>query len=548
MNDSVAPPRLPNLTARTLLTLGLLGMLGCAAVAVAGLALETRDPLVLGVVAAGTLVGFVAAPIVLDLTLCFVFSSSKLQLEELPPHLAAFVRETCEAHRMGIPKMRVIHDSTPTAFTYGWTPSTARVVYSQGLLELLTPLEVRAVIGHELGHAKSWDILVASIASAVPTFIRALGDRVSAATRKNDDNDDDHRSRRSAAGVLVAVRVLAVAAELVELSLSRTRELHADRFGATACGSAAAMGRALIKVSYGLATRPPREGGHVSAALQVQSAGTARATVLSINAGAEDTAAVQRAMAWDLWNPWARVCELQSTHPTTARRLLHLETLSAARAEAPAVRFALQPPASSLWPRFLVDAAFASAPLVALVAGGWGVEHWGRDALGWGLIAFGLALAAKAGFKYRGRDFAETTVAELLGRLEASPVRGVPCTLRGVVIGRGDAGLVWSEDLTLEDPTGIVLIDHRQPLNLWEFLWGLFSAHRTLGGSAVIEGWFRRGPVPYVEAKRMMIDGRVRRSHFRWLLYVAATVAVAAGALIALGPYEQVVAWVEALR
>lgn len=417
------------------------------------------------------------------------------------------------------------------------------MIYSEGLLDLLSQEEAQAVIGHELGHAKSWDILVASIASAVPTLIRELGARVSALAIRHDDEDRDDASRSSGA-ILWAIRALAFAAELTELSLSRTRELHADRFGAKACGSAAAMARALIKVSYGLAARRPNQGRRISAALAVQAPEAAQATLLASGASGSDEDFAVHAMAWDLWNPWARVYELQSTHPTTARRIQALAPVSRLQGEAPAVHFDLER-TQSLWPAFVVDVFFAVAPTVALVVAGWAVDTRGLDTLGWGLIAVGLALGCKAWFKYRGRRFPEVTVADLMTRLEASPVRGVPCTLTGHIIGRGEPGLVWSHDLTFRDGTGLILVDHRQPLAIWEFLWGLMGAQTTIGGDAVLEGWFRRGPMPYIELKRSWIDGKVRRSYFRWLIYSLVLVCVVAGILVVLELYEPAIAWLE---
>jgi len=539
MHSSPRPPRLPNLTLRTLLTLGLLAGLACVAAWVAAYAMEVDGPVAFAWALVAVLIGFGISPIILDLSLRFFYTSTPRTLDELPTHLSAFIRRTCKAHGMRPPKLRELADGTPTAFTYGWSPSTARVVYSQGLLELLSPLEAEAVIGHELGHAKSWDILVASIASAVPTFIRELGDRVAASLSEHSPEDDDDDTSKRSRAVLWVLRALAFAAELTELSLSRVRELHADRFGATACGSAAAMARALIKVSYGLAARRSTAARAVSPALQVQGHSTAHSLLLA--SGGRPADAVQHAMAWDLWSPWARVLELQSTHPTTARRILALEPLSELQRETPAVRFQLEQE-GSLWGPFLVDLVFATLPTAALLGGLWALERRGLDILGPVLIAFGCALGAKYWFKYRGRDFKDATVADLLGILEASPIRGIPCTVRGRVVGRGEAGLAWGDDLTLRDETGLVLVDHRQPLAVWELLRGLFGTVETVGSNVVVEGWFRRGPVPFLEMKSMTIDGSTRRSYFRWLPYGVAGLSIICGTLLQLGLYESLVA------
>ncbi|NIO19186.1 MAG: M48 family metalloprotease, partial [Candidatus Aenigmarchaeota archaeon] len=69
------------------------------------------------------------------------------------------------------PRMGVIYDGAPNAFTYGHTPNNARVVLTRGLMDLLNEDEVKGVVAHEIGHAKHWDMLIMTAAQLVPLIL-----------------------------------------------------------------------------------------------------------------------------------------------------------------------------------------------------------------------------------------------------------------------------------------------------------------------------------------------------------------------------------------
>jgi heat shock protein HtpX len=79
----------------------------------------------------------------------------------------------------------------------------------------------------------------------------------------------------------------------------------------------------------------------------------------------------------------------------------------------------------------------------------------------------------------------------------------VACTLRGRIIGKGVPGLVWSEDFVMQDDSGIIFLDYKQPLAIWEWLFGLLRAGEWQGREVTVTGWYRRAPVPYIELRTM---------------------------------------------
>src|SRR5206468_93356 len=128
--------------------------------------------LVVGVVFAA--VQFAIGPFIMDLCLRFLYKFRWVGPDELPEHLRAFVERVCAENKMRFPSFGLIDDGAPTAFTYGHHPSNARVVISRGILELLDPEEVEAVVAHELGHARNWDMALMTLANLVPLLMYFL--------------------------------------------------------------------------------------------------------------------------------------------------------------------------------------------------------------------------------------------------------------------------------------------------------------------------------------------------------------------------------------
>src|SRR5262249_32681217 len=114
---------------------------------------------------------FLLAPWVMDLSLHWLYRMAWIVPEELPEHLRQFVREVCERQKVKFPNFGLIDDGAPQAFTYGHHPGNARVVISRGLVELLEPDELEAVVAHELGHVRNWDMVLMTVAQLVPLVL-----------------------------------------------------------------------------------------------------------------------------------------------------------------------------------------------------------------------------------------------------------------------------------------------------------------------------------------------------------------------------------------
>ena len=103
----------------------------------------------------------------------------------------------------------------------------------------------------------------------------------------------------------------------------------------------------------------------------------------------------------------------------------------------------------------------------------------------------------------------------------------------GKIIGRGVPGLFWSKDLVLQDDSGFITLIYRQPLDILQTLFGIFKAEHLVGKDGTFKGWYRRGPIPYVELSSAQFDDGDRAGcYYASYLWVCATLVTVAGALV----------------
>ena len=120
------------------------------------------------------------------------------------------------------------------------------------------------------------------------------------------------------------------------------------------------------------------------------------------------------------------------------------------------------------------------------------------------MILCGIGILVKAQFIYRNDFFPRTAISGLLKKVKVSAVRPVPCKIKGKVIGRGIPGYLFSEDFVIKDKTGIMFLDYRQPLAIWEFFFSILRRGNYDDQEVEVHGWYRRAPMPYVEVRELV--------------------------------------------
>lgn len=213
------------------------------------------------------------------------------------PQLYGPVRELCQVMRLPMPTVYISPTPAPNAFATGRSPRYASICVTEGLLSTLNPRELRAVLAHELGHLANRDVLLTTVAAGVATMIVYVAHLAWLLPFGQSDDEDTNLLGR-----LLLLVLGPVAAIVVQLSISRSREYAADIRAAHITGDPLGLAAALRKIDEGTRRLPlrPQPGLRATGALMIA-------------------------------NPFRRaglLTRLFSTHPPVARRISRLKELA----------------------------------------------------------------------------------------------------------------------------------------------------------------------------------------------------------------------------
>jgi hypothetical protein len=349
------------------------------------------------------------------------------------------------------------------------------------------------------------------------------------------------------------------------LFLSRTREYQADEFAGAETGNPNALSMALIKIAYGLTKLEPTPfsqkflggtralgisdfksasgAGFAYQAMNRDMGGTPApayagaqavpypaAGAMQASVTLDGVRRIEKVMLFDLYNPWATVSELGSTHPLTGKRIRALGDQASVLGQRPLLSFERVDASGQaldmtrLYSTFFFEIVVYFAPhilgvMFALLSLGSLViaQPVLAGAFG-GLIVFGIGLGMTIKGFYRFPSLGEPpymSVIDLMSDPYASPLKGRPVVLEGTVIGRAAAGGKLTEDVMIEDRQGgLMMINYESPLGgLGNWWFAIRRVGKLMQQQVRVVGWFRRSVSQLVDLKSMQTQtGEVVKS------------------------------------
>lgn len=484
------------------------------------------------------LIQFLLAPFFTDLSMKWFYKANFKQ--QIPEYLTNFINDICSQHKMKYPKIGIITDGGPNAFTYGHTKNDARIILTSGMFDILTPDEIKGVVAHEIGHAVHYDMALMTMAELVPLILYYIYEIFI------ESIDGDEESSKLAVIGIVAY-VFYIISQYIILWLSRTREYYADSFSVTVTKNPSALAEALVKVGYGLTTNNYNRESSKSVsnknALGIFDSDCSKSLAVSCyGTGGMSKTNIMHAMKWEMWNVWAKWYELHSTHPMISKRLKAISERCSEFNQMPYIDFNFQQPESYV-DDFLGELFILLLPVIVII-GGLAIMAFMYAVKGevdvlkyiCGIVAgVMLSYLIKLQFTHKNRQYKTCSVFDLLSEVKVSGVTSVPCILEGEIIGRGDPGCIFSEDLVLKDQTGMIFLDYKRVFRIMDKFVALFKTKAFFNKRVKVTGWYRRSPVPYVEIYKILIDGeekeRVMKSFtvskiFAWIIFVICVILI----------------------
>ncbi len=484
------------------------------------------------------------------------------------PHLAESLDKVLSVNKIKMPRLGIVNDLNPNAFTFGHTKNNARVVLTTGILEFLNEDEQKAVLSHELGHVIHSDFILMTVVFAIPLVLLTIARWAYYTAVFSGRGSGDSKDRGAFVIALFAVAVASYITYyfgyLISLFISRIREYYADEHAAEVLQNPNALSSGLVKIAYGLVAdhgvsyeERNRSKTRALRGLGIFDPNTAKyfASGGLTPSGSYSNETIAAAAAWDLYNPWAKYYQLYSTHPLPAKRIQRLNQQCPIYGKKPEIdlsqakKIKEAQAGKSMAGEFLTDLFFKYLPLIVFILFliftiVWAVIYFTAFTLpifnaisipqiffiwGVGFYIIGFGFIAKTGFKYRS-GFEPRTIVQLITNVKVSPIRGIPAIIEGEIIGKGVPGYWLSEDLYFKDKTGLLYIDYRFGLKIVDLFFALARANRLIGEKVRIIGWYRRGPNPYFQVHTIeTMYGKRFKNYVKPLTYILAVICFLIG-------------------
>ncbi len=191
------------------------------------------------------------------------------------PELFTMVRNLCDRANLPMPQLYIVPQSSANAFATGRDPNHAAVALTQGIVQMLTPEELEGVIAHELSHIKNRDTLTQAVSATIAGAISFLAQMLQYSLWFSGGSRNERQGGGNPLGMLLAIFLAPLAATVIQMGISRSREFEADAGSAELTQNPRALANALAKLSNN-AQQVPLNGNPAFAPLLIVEGGTAQ--------------------------------------------------------------------------------------------------------------------------------------------------------------------------------------------------------------------------------------------------------------------------------
>ncbi len=511
------------------------------------------------------IVQFFGATYLMDKSVDYFYSVDWVSTSDLPPHLNKFINAVCDKDGLAFPRVGLLPDGVPNAFSYGKNHQNARLILTKGLMNLLDEEEVQAVVAHEIGHIKSKELFLMTASQMIPFLLSALYHWL-IIMPDSDYGKEDYSKVPSRLSFVLAyfVHLAYFVFQFMNIKFARARELHADQFAVEATKNPNALVTALGKIAFamggvdrqtrtqlwcatcksallpeqiwedkcGVCSKPVSEreikgDGRTTILEAVGAFGIldpvmARAFTASnylsvspwthFNDGAQRQSMVNW-VKWENENPWSTFFQSLSTHPLLALRFYYLSGQASDLGE-DLICYVKNPPPEKVDASVKKQVRLMWAP--GMLLGLFFILFCFPIKTAWLsplLVMAGLALLIRAKGMYGNDDlFPLVKVEKIMKNKTATDFKPEPVKLVGSLLGVEEKKPFGSGEYILKDDTGPIILDQKLPHKTFEFMFGVLRGRDLLGDNARITGWFRRSPIPYVEVETLKIHDELHNN------------------------------------
>lgn len=467
---------------------------------------EINLPFAIGITVVWNFFVWLAGPLISDFLYQWLYKVQWVTIEGLEqksPQSARVIRSVCQEYNITMPELGIIPDNNPNAFTYGSGKWNSRIIVTEGIFTFLSEDERGSVYGHELGHIKNNDFIIMTIASTLVQIIYEIYYFSKEASKRKTWG----KKWNPFPLIALVAYIFYVVGNYILLYLSRIREYYADEFSAKHTDPNS-LAQALMKIALGVLATPENNRlvestKHIGIASVAVSEGIG--LVYANCQKANNFEPFARALLFDIKSPWAWIAELSSTHPLTGKRIKALMKLSPSPyydLENIEQKYSIDQ--SKLYGGFWKDVSLLIlARLLPWVGfGGWFIlslqyishsnNYW-IGAVAGGVLGFGLSLLVSTYMRYSDLTDNHTTVLEMMSDIYASPVRGKRVALSGTIIWKGIPWYVFSEDMMLQDSTGLMYLDFESKIPIvGNLIFSLTKVQALINKPVETSGWFFR--------------------------------------------------------